>query len=72
MIGEVTEYLIQKNIFEDTMVNTTSGIMGFALNPTQGCLTPRISDNKHIIRIMPILMNFFWKVSYELNSTDPV
>lgn len=53
------------------MVNTTSGIMGFALNPTQGCLTPRISDNKHNKNYANI-NEFFWKVSYELNSTDPV
>ena len=31
--------------------------MKFVLNLTQKCLTQRTPDNKHIIKIMPILVN---------------
>lgn len=57
IVGDVIEYLIlwrHNGLYH-------LGIMRFVLNLTQGCLTLRICDNKHIIRIMPILMNFWQK-----------
>lgn len=49
------------------------GIMRFVLNLTHGCLTQRTLDNIQIYNKNYVnISEFGRKVSYELNSIDPV
>lgn len=49
------------------------GIMRFVLNLTHGCLTQRTLDNIQIYNKTYVnISEFGRKVSYELNSIDPV